>query len=64
MFDNHTDMQPPAFGGLLSCGGWVAEAIEELPLLREVILAGPDENALTRQIPCFAKKSGSFQEKK
>ena len=21
VFDNHTDMQPPAFGGLLSCGG-------------------------------------------
>ena len=30
VFDNHTDMQPPAFGGLLSCGGWIASAVEEL----------------------------------
>ena len=28
VFDNHTDMQPPAFGGLLSCGGWAAEALK------------------------------------
>ena len=41
LFDNHTDMQPPAFGGLLSCGGWVAAALEELPLLQQVFLVGP-----------------------
>ena len=40
LFDNHTDMQPPAFGGLLSCGGWAAEALEKLPHLQEVILIG------------------------
>ena len=33
LFDNHTDMQPPAFGGLLSCGGWAAEAMETVPAL-------------------------------
>ena len=22
VFDHHTDMQEPAFGGILSCGGW------------------------------------------
>ena len=45
LFDNHTDMQPPAFGGLLSCGGWAAEALEKLPHLQEVILIGPDQEA-------------------
>lgn len=33
LFDHHPDDQPGAFGdGLLSCGGWVAQA-RELPLL-------------------------------
>lgn len=45
VFDNHTDMQLPAFGGLLSCGGWIAAAITELDNLKEVILVGPDEEA-------------------
>ncbi len=45
VFDNHTDMQLPAFGGLLSCGGWIAAALEELPMLKEVILIGPDQSA-------------------
>lgn len=41
VFDNHTDMQPPAFGGLLSCGGWMASALRELPALEKVWLVGP-----------------------
>ena len=45
VFDNHTDMQLPAFGGLLSCGGWIASALEEVGNLREVWLVGPDEEA-------------------
>lgn len=47
VFDNHTDMQPPAFGGLLSCGGWIASAVEELENLKKVILIGPDEEAFS-----------------
>ena len=43
LFDNHTDMQPPAFGGILSCGGWADASLRELPLLREVVLTGPSE---------------------
>lgn len=45
VFDNHTDMQLPAFGGLLSCGGWIASALEEVQKLQEVWLIGPDEEA-------------------
>lgn len=48
LFDNHTDMQPSAFGGLLSCGGWAAEALETVPALKEVILVGPDEEAFSQ----------------
>ena len=45
VFDNHTDMQPPAFGGILSCGGWIAASMDELKNLKHVILVGPDEAA-------------------
>ena len=48
VFDNHTDMQLPAFGGLLSCGGWIASAIEESQNLAEVWLVGPDEEAYSQ----------------
>ena len=56
VFDNHTDMQPPAVGGLLSCGGWIAASLEELPLLQEVILVGPDEEAYTQVEPDLQQK--------
>ncbi len=48
--DNHTDLQPPAFGNLLSCGGWVYSALEELSNLKKVFLIGPGEKDY-RQIP-------------
>jgi len=56
LFDNHTDMQPPAFGGILSCGGWAAEALEEIPFLQELILAGPDQESFDQVDPDSAKK--------
>ena len=56
VFDNHTDMQTPAFGGLLSCGGWIVASLEELPLLQEVILVGPDEEAYTQVEPDLQQK--------
>lgn len=56
VFDNHTDMQLPAFGGLLSCGGWIAASLEEVPMLQEVILVGPDEKAYAQVQPEFQQK--------
>ena len=56
VFDNHTDMQPPAFGGLLSCGGWIYDSVMELPLLKKVILVGPDEEAFSRVEPEIQEK--------
>lgn len=29
LFDNHPDMQPPAFGDTLSCGGWLRTFLEK-----------------------------------
>ena len=41
VFDNHTDMQEPAFGRILSCGGWIAWALDTQSALRRVFLVGP-----------------------
>lgn len=48
MLDHHTDMQPPAFGGLLSCGGWLEDALASLSNLKGVWLAGPPDADLSR----------------
>lgn len=56
VFDNHTDMQPPAFGEILSCGGWIADSLRELPNLKKVILLGPDEEAFSQTDPELRKK--------
>lgn len=46
VFDHHTDMQRPAFGGILSCGGWIWEALETNDNLKHVILVGPPQAAM------------------
>lgn len=56
LFDNHTDMQPPAFGGLLSCGGWAAEALEKLENLKELVLIGPAESDFEQADPELRKR--------
>lgn len=56
VFDNHTDMQLPAFGRLLSCGGWIAAALDELENLSRVILIGPDEDAYGQVEDHFKEK--------
>ena len=59
VFDHHTDMQPPAFGELLSCGGWIYKALEALPYLEEVVLVGPEEDAF-RQTDLSLRKRVRF----
>jgi arginase family enzyme len=51
LFDNHPDMQPPSFGDITSCGGWVKEAIEALPHLKRVYMVGVDETLLEELEP-------------
>ena len=40
VFDHHTDAQAPAFEGLISCGGWVEEAVEKNPRLEHAYIIG------------------------
>lgn len=52
VYDHHTDMQPPAFGGLLSCGGWILEALRTQQYLREVMVIGAD--------PDYIRETGDY----
>ena len=40
VFDHHPDMQPPRFGGILSCGGWVKEVLDNNKFIQKVIIIG------------------------
>lgn len=42
LLDNHPDDMEPAFGNLLSCGGWVKTLRDSNPLLQEVLTVGPE----------------------
>ena len=51
LFDHHPDDQPPSFGDILSCGGWVLEAKEKLPHLKEVYTFGVGKEIPPEEIP-------------
>lgn len=40
LFDHHPDMQEPAFGQVISCGGWAREAFSSIDELGQVLLLG------------------------
>lgn len=43
LFDHHPDMRAPAFGEILSCGGWVRDALRKQKHLTRVVMCGVDE---------------------
>lgn len=40
VFDHHSDMQPPRFEGILSCGGWIKEVLDNNKFVQNVIVIG------------------------
>lgn len=60
VLDNHTDMQLPAFGGILSCGGWIAHALETQPYLKKVFLVGPPRKDWEEVEVSFREKTEFF----
>ncbi|MCR4798064.1 MAG: arginase family protein [Lachnospiraceae bacterium] len=44
LLDHHTDMQPPGFGDILSCGGWIFNARRNLKHLKRVYLVDVAEH--------------------
>lgn len=57
LFDNHTDMQPPALGEILSCGGWVRDSSRDIPNLEEIWLVGPDQDSFDQVDPLLRDKT-------
>ncbi len=50
VIDNHPDMQPPAFGDILSCGSWVREVISKNPYVNNVFLCGVNQSLITEEM--------------
>mgnify|MGYP002624039445 CR=1 FL=1 len=40
VFDHHPDMQPPRFEGILSCGGWIKEVLDNNTFVQNVTVIG------------------------
>jgi len=57
LFDHHPDNQPPSFGDITSCGGWVLEASETLPHMKNVYTFGvgdvPDISTIPTDMPIY-----------
>ncbi len=47
VFDYHSDMRQPTLADFLSCGGWIANALDSITWLRRVWLVGADAAAYT-----------------
>ncbi len=48
VLDHHPDMQAPMFGGLLSCGGWVLEVLDNNEYVRDVHIIGADRGLIDK----------------
>ncbi len=56
LYDNHSDMQPPEFPGMISCGDWAGDVIRTNPCLKQLILAGPEQKTIDEIPSVFHKK--------
>ena len=56
LFDHHTDMQPPQWCSMLSCGGWVKDMIDENPLLQHVYMMGIPERFVSMIPEAYQEK--------
>ena len=48
VLDHHPDMQPPMFGDILSCGGWVLKVIDNNSFVRDVHVIGADRGLINK----------------
>jgi len=46
LIDHHTDMQQPAFEGMINCGSWAQEVLKNHPFLKQLVLIGQNRQTL------------------
>ena len=51
VLDHHPDMQPPMFGDILSCGGWVLKVLNENKFVCDVHIIGADAGLIAQLDP-------------
>lgn len=44
VIDHHTDLLPPRFEGILSCGNWIRRALSENQMLKNVFVIGVSDH--------------------
>lgn len=59
VFDHHPDMQAPRYGGVISCGGWVADVVRQNPWVRQVCIVGAD-GRLVDEVPAALRSRVNF----
>lgn len=64
LFDNHTDMLKSLFSTLISCGSWVLKALEELPMLKKVIILGARQDLIDVIPVCYNNIVSAFSKEK
>ena len=63
VFDHHPDMQPPRFGGILSCGGWVLEVLQNNKFIQNVVIIGVADRLVEEIQQEFAAASDTSENK-
>lgn len=59
LFDYHTDMIKSIHKSILSCGSWVLEAIDNIPMLNKIIIVGVRKD-LAEAVPSYLKDKVSI----
>ena len=61
LFDHHPDMQPSAFGDILSCGSWVKNALDKGENVKQVIAIGVDKALADKVDPQYHDRVRFYQ---
>lgn len=63
LFDHHTDTIPSPSESLISCGSWVLDSLQYLPMLKKVFIIGVGEEALQHIPASISQKVVIYTEK-